>query len=234
MTPIRLRSFVSLLLAASFASPAIAQEAEPSSRHEIGQPGERITDDDTSLATATDDPTPAAVAPSFDQPVELDVVEQAGVGGPVPYAAANVLETGGTASLSIDDLSAAGVLRPYVGWFPVDGFELTYANDLAFRYAGDQIQAAFAATVEPSGHFPVAPRLWIALGCGLGILWNGSDAGFEAVPRVGLDVLVGRSGMLHVSVLGTIATAPLFSIVPGDQVAGHWRVGGELGYSVLF
>ncbi len=184
---------------------------------------------------ADTDPTPPAVSPSLGGTVATIVVEQAGVGGPITYGAAGVLETGGYASVAASDLGAVGILRPYVGWFVTDGFELSLANDLVFRHVDDTgLQVTFAGTLEPSGHIPLVTRLWLAIGCGVGVLWNGIEAGFLATPRLGLDLLVGRSGMLHMNAVAALATTPLLPSLLYEPIGSQWRVGVEIGYSALF
>lgn len=184
---------------------------------------------------ADTDRTPDAVAPSLDGTVATAVVEQAGVGGEIAYGRAGVLEIGGYASVAASTLGAVGILRPFVGWFVTDGFELTLANDLVFRHVDDSgLQVTFAGTIEPSGHIPLVTRLWLAIGCGLGFLWNGIEAGFLATPRIGLDLLVGRSGMLHMNAVAALATTPLLPALLYEPIGSQWRVGVEIGYSVLF
>ena len=207
-----------------------------SSRHEIVQPNEPAREDDVDVETATPDPTPEAAEVNTDQEVQVDVIEQAGVGGPVNYGATGVLEVGGAGSLWADDSAVWSSFRPYIGLFVVDGVQLSYSNELIFTYGADeQLRASIIATVEPSVHLPIyANRVWFAVGVGGGVLYNGANAGAIGTGRVGLDVLVGRSSMLHLNVLGQLASEPLAR--PASTTTGQsiWRLGAEISYAALF
>lgn len=219
------------------ASPTAAQ-APPgaSSRNEIEQPGEPITDDDTSIATATQDPTPPPREPTLDQEVEVDVVEQAGVGGPVPYGASSVLEVGGGGYFSGNEAELWASLRPYVGLFIVDDIQLGISNEILVRYGApnDEVSAAFLGTVDANFYVPFAIRLWWEFGISGGGLYNGIDGGVAALARTGLVTMFGRSTVLHWLVTGGAASVPFASPVSPASSSSHFRIGGEILLGGLF
>src|SRR4029079_4611402 len=113
----------------------------------------------------------------------------------------------------------------------------TFVNEIIVAYSSsDQIiRLALALVLEPSAHLPLGEgRVWLAIGVGGGILYNGIDAGALVIPRLGLDVLVGRSAMLHISALFRAATNQLFDAL-GHPIDGVQFDGGlDLGYAALF
>lgn len=185
-------------------------------------------------ALEEDEPEPVSPGENGVTP-SLDVIEQAGVGGTVPYGRQNTLEVGGTGSIHYADTGFFGRLSPYAGWFVIDGVELTYANDFTVLVRDDdQILFSLAVTLEASVHIPLIDRLWLAIGCAGGVLYDGNEAGGIVTGRLGIDNLVGRSGMLHVSALATYASSDLAGPTATAEQETHWRVGAEIGYSVLF
>ena len=60
----------------------------------------------------------------------------------------------------------------------------------------------FGAMLEPSYHLPVSDRLFVFLGIGFGLRYA-EDPGvdFALRPKLGVDILVGRSGILKPAVL---------------------------------
>jgi len=195
----------------------------------------QVDQDDIDELTSPEEPVPEPADPSTEGEVQADVVEQAGVGGPIPYGAQGTLEVGGAGLIWADDDALWAHLRPFAGWFFLDGLQLTYANDLVFTYGGEQeINTTVMATVELSVHIPLVERLWFAFGAGGGVLYNAVDFGGIGTARVGIDLLVGRSGMLHINAVGMLASEPLARPANPDVSSNQWRVGAEISYAVLF
>ncbi len=205
-----------------------------SSANEVVQPHERPTDDDVSLEHATPDPTPPVPGLLQRREAELDVIEQAGVGGPVAYASAGVLEVGGMGALTFGESFWQARFAPFVGWFVADGLELTYLHEISGARVGDQNRIATAAYVEPSGHVRLNDRLLAFAGVAPGVLYNGADWGFTVRARAGVDVLVGRSGIFRPALTFTWATVDLHDAT-GGQLVGLRRMGGlEVSYAAMF
>ncbi|MCB9602118.1 MAG: hypothetical protein H6724_02255 [Sandaracinus sp.] len=230
-----------LLGLALAASPAAAQRdfrgeapRTASSANEVVQPGEVPTDDDVSLETATPDPTPRVPTPLQRRELEVDVIEQAGVGGPVAYASGGVLEVGGMGSLAFGEEFWQLRMAPFVGWFIADGFELTYLHEVSGARIAGENRVATSMYLEPSGHVRVTDRLLAFAGVAPGVLYNGDDWGFTIRTRAGVDVLVGRSGIFRPALTFTWATRDLYGTT-GTQLPGMRRVGGlEISYAAMF
>ena len=163
------------------------------------------------------------------------MVEQAGVGGLVPYGAAGVLEVGGGGLAWGDDTGFWASLRPFVGLFVADAFEITFANQLVFTsVGGGDIQTAFAFVLEPSVHIGLVDRLWFSVGVGGGVIYNGVNAGGLGTARLGIDLLIGRSAIMHMHAVGMLSSEPLAMPARTDVSLTQWRIGFEITYAALF
>ena len=186
-------------------------------------------------STSIEDPTPEAREP-FGGEVAERVVEQAGVGGPVPFGAAGVLEVGGAGYISGDEHELWIGQRPFVGIFIVDGLELSLVHEMTARYGSptNDLSWTLLWTLECNGYIPIAQRFWFELGVGGGLLYNAVDAGVVGTARAGIALLVGRSGMLKIAATGGLANVPFASPEQTLTNGSHFRVGGEVTYSALF
>lgn len=226
--------FASLLAISAHAQrdPRGNAPATASSPNEVAQPGEPARDDDTSLETATPDPTPRV--PSILQrgrDPHLDVIEQAGVGGPTAYGSQGVLEVGGTGSLMANRDFVRLAFAPFVGWFVFDGIQLSYINEIyGGAYEGDN-DFGTLALIELSAHLRFGDRVLGFVGVGQGVIYNG-DFGYAVKPRLGLDVLVGRSGVFRPAFYYTWSTETLFA--PNETPPTQWLYGLEIAYAAMF
>lgn len=154
------------------------------------------------LPPATSDADPAPPVPTPNIPgVQGEVVEQAGVGGTVGYGRAGVLELGGSAGLTMaQDIHMLNI-APQIGWFLVDNFELSGIVDVAHLKAGEGNSATiWSALVEPSFHLPINRSMFGFVGMGVGASYVSElGTGMAVAPRIGMDFLVGRSGILRPS-----------------------------------
>src|SRR5688572_26579612 len=149
------------------------------------------------LPPAQSDADPAPPVPTPNIPgINGDVVEQAGVGGSVGYARAGVLELGGAAGLTLAQDIRAVNFSPSIGWFLVDNLELSAILDVTHLKAGGQSATLWSALVEPSFHLPFNRSMFGFLGMGIGAAYaSGVGAGLAVAPRIGMEFLVGRSGV---------------------------------------
>jgi hypothetical protein len=132
--------------------------------------------------------------------VNADVVEQAGVGGAVGYGRAGVLELGGSAGLTLAGDIRALNFSPSVGWFLIDNFELSAILDVTNLKAGSESATLWSAMLEPSFHLPFNRSMFGFVGMGIGAAYQRDlGAGMAVAPRIGMDFLVGRSGVLRPS-----------------------------------
>jgi hypothetical protein len=154
------------------------------------------------LPPAQSDADPAPPVPTPNIPgLTGDVVEQAGVGGIVGYGRAGVLELGGSAGLTMAQDIHVLNFSPSIGWFLVDNFELSGILDVANMKAGEGTSATiWSALVEPSFHIPFNRSLFGFVGMGVGAAYVSQlGTGMAVAPRIGMDFLVGRSGILRPS-----------------------------------
>lgn len=153
------------------------------------------------LPPAQSDADPAPPVPVPNVPgLTGDVVEQAGVGGTVGYGRAGVLELGGSAGLTLAQDIRALNFSPSVGWFLVDNFEISGILDVSHLKAGESSATIWSALVEPSFHLPLNRSMFGFIGMGVGASYvSDLGAGMAVAPRIGMDFLVGRSGILRPS-----------------------------------
>jgi len=128
------------------------------------------------------------------------VVEQAGVGSSTGYARAGVLELGGSAGLTLAQDIRAINFSPSIGWFLIDNFELSAILDVSNLKAGGSSATLFSALVEPSFHVPFNRSMFGFVGMGVGGAYVSQlGAGVAVAPRIGMEFLIGRSGILRPS-----------------------------------
>ena len=151
-------------------------------------------------AQSDNDPAPPVPQPNIPG-LTGDIVEQAGVGGIVGYGRAGVLELGGSAGLTMAQDIRALNFSPSIGWFLVDNFELSGILDVANLKAGEGNSATiWSALVEPSFHLPFNRSMFGFVGMGVGASYVSElGTGLAVAPRIGMDFLVGRSGILRPS-----------------------------------
>ena len=146
----------------------------------------------------------------------LEVARDAGVGSPLAYARQTVVEVGGTLSLSNRGDLTQFELAPSVGYFLVDGLELTLflqfqvthikgndcdPADVTCTPTDGQTEAAFAPMLEPSYHLALSDAFYLFGGLGFGLQFaRDPKVDFIFRPRVGVDLLVGRSAIFKPAV----------------------------------
>jgi hypothetical protein len=187
----RMKAFLATTLA--LVTPALADEPTPAPAPESTAP----PTPEASLPepTSDNDPAPPVAAPAVD--VSPTIVEQAGVGGVTAYGRKGVLELGGYAGMMIAPGFRNVNLSPTFGWFVADNIELSAIGGVSNIKAGDQSSTVWSALLEPSYHVPFNRTTFGFLGMGVGAAYvSGLGAGLAVAPRIGANVLVGRSGVL--------------------------------------
>lgn len=182
-----------------------------SSPNEVVQPNERASDDDDELAHATPDPTPKVptLLQRPDTKPAVDVIEQAGVGGPVAFGSAGVFEVGGSGALLASHDYVMTRLAPSVGLFIYDGIALAYTHEIYGGKATHGVGFATFAVLDVGVHMRINDRLLGFISLGPGLAYNGENFGVGAKSRLGLDVLVGRSGLFRPAAFLTATTNAL-------------------------
>jgi hypothetical protein len=194
------------------------------------------------LPPAQSDADPAPPVPTPNIPgINGEVVEQAGVGGTVGYARAGVLELGGAAGLTLAQDIRAVNFSPSIGWFLVDNFELSAILDVTNLKAGGDSATLFSALIEPSFHLPFNRSMFGFIGMGVGAAYASELGGGLAVaPRIGMEFLVGRSGILRPSLQYEYTTHDAMGSVDGDGntnvtlVAISSALRFNIGYSTMW
>ena len=179
-----------LIIAASFAlaAPVAADDekktAPPTAEENLPPP------------KSDNDPAPPVAAPGAELP-DTGVVEQAGIGGATAYGRAGVLELGGSAGMVLAPGFRNVNFSPMVGWFVADNLELSGILGVSNIKAGGDSATVWSALVEPSYHVPFNRSVFGFLGMGIGAAYVSElGAGLAVAPRIGANVLVGRSGVL--------------------------------------
>jgi hypothetical protein len=158
-------------------------------------------------------PVPKPAAPT----VNTDVVHQAGVGSSTGFARAGVLELGGAGGLTLAQNIRAVNFSPYIGWFIVDNFELSAILDVTNLKAGGDDATLFSAMIEPSFHVPLNRAIFGFVGIGVGAGYVSQlGAGAAVQPRIGMDFLIGRSGILRPSLAYEYTTHDAMKAVGPD------------------
>lgn len=187
------------------------------------------------------DPQPMAPAPTV---AATGVTEQAGVGGTQAYARAGVLELGGFANLTAaKDYLSIG-FSPTIGYFFMDNVEISAILGINYSQISvgdvDLSQTVISLLAEPSFHLPFSQTLYGFLGVGFGLASQSSDpgpsagAGFAIAPRLGLNVMVGRSGIFTPALQGIYQTTEAISTPQGAVVAVKSSFGLQAGYTVMW
>jgi hypothetical protein len=224
--------FTSVCLVAVAAAPALADDektdAPPTADENLPTP---VSDHDTA---------PPVASPSASLP-DGGIVSQAGIGGVVGYGRAGVLELGGSAGLSVASDFRTVNVSPSIGWFLFDNFELTGILSVSNIKTDDSSATLWSALVEPSYHFPFNRSMFAFGGIGVGASYVSElGSGLAIAPRVGMNFMVGRSGVLTPSVSYQYTTHDIDSVSnDGDmqntslvQVSSALRV--NVGYTAMW
>ena len=207
-----MRSFTMILTTASIAAA-------------VAVPAQAVQD----LPPATSSHESPPPAPNPLGATELNVVSQAGIGGKVAYARSGVVELGGGLSWRSGSDAARLTLSPQVGYFLTNNFELSGLVHLETKGTRSE---KVTALIEPSVHLPLMETLFGFVGLGLGASYQDRLVGVALAPRVGANVMVGRSGILTPSFGGTLATQRKAS--DPTLLAASWQFNLNVGYSVMW
>jgi len=185
------------------------------------------------------DPAPPVASPAVSLP-SVNVVEQAGVGGDVGYGRAGVLELGGYAGMMIAPGFRNVNVSPMLGWFVSDNIELSAILGLSNIKAGDESSTVWSALVEPSYHVPFNRTTFGFVGMGIGAAYvSGLGTGLAVAPRIGANVMVGRSGVLTPSLSYEYTTHNVETVSEDDMknitlvaVSSSLRI--NIGYTAMW
>jgi hypothetical protein len=198
------------------------------------------------VPVSTNEPLPTAPSPVAGY--RYGIVKQAGIGGNTAYARAGVLELGGGLSYAQSSGIASVAVTPSIGWFFADNFELSFIGKYDYNHvpvttAGSKNNTTIDThlvnlLIEPSVHIPVVDNLFLFAGWGLGVAFKAPNAaaGFSMTPRLGVNILIGRSGILTPALdLSFISNgAVTVSGVNSAVVAVNTRYGAQITYGVMW
>ncbi len=175
-----------------------------------------------------------------------EVRTYAGVGGGIAYAERGVGEFGGSIGFSSSPGVRSLSADPSVGFFIFDNVQLSaIAGYQHVNLDGEDASNRLSLIFEPSLHTPFNDTLFFALGLGVGPALTDGQAddgswvgGVAIAPRTGLQLLVGRSGILN---LGVRYSAVISGVDADVQVAGGQAILSfvntldvQTGYTVMF
>lgn len=218
-----MNTFIKLFAAvALLAAPAvgIAQVKNPEGRD--GQALPPPQDDN--------DPIPPAARNVADTP---GITKQAGVGGTQAYGRAGVLELGGSIGFAGAEDFQQFRATPTIGWFLVDNLQLSVLTNINYVKLGDDDTTNLGVVLEPSYHLPMSDTLWLFGGVGGGLSYA-DEVGFLVSPRLGINALVGRSGILSPYFHFDYSTVDTVGTQQGTLLAVNTSYGFNVGYTVMW
>jgi opacity protein-like surface antigen len=229
------KSFVRLALLVALAIPtyASAQVSEDTDPEERTTPSssEPRPEGELPPVRSGNDPQPPPASPL---PPHGTVVKQAGVGGPVAYGRAGVLELGGAASFTTGSDFTQLSLRPSIGWFIANNLQLSGILSLNYADVAGTSATSWALLAEPSYHLPLSSTMFAFLGVGAGISHVSAGTGFALAPRLGMNFLIGRSGILTPALIAQYSTTEMVETPQGTLVAVAATFGMSIGYTVMW
>jgi hypothetical protein len=190
-------AFLMLIPAAAYAGEGQDTDGDGADE-ELSQPaGATAAPNDGNLPPpkSDHDPQPEVATPA--SPATGTIVKQAGVGGQTGYGRTGVLELGGSASFRAGEGFQQASISPSIGWFLADNFQLSGMFDLGYVSTDEDSKMVTSLLVEPSYHIPFNRTTFAFLGIGMGASHvQDVGLGFATAPRLGMNFLVGRSGVL--------------------------------------
>lgn len=192
----------------------------------------RNTADNLPPSQSDYDPQPAVAAPGGT--AERGVVAQAGVGGVIAYGRAGVVELGGTMGFNAASGVTSLALTPSIGYFLADNLEASALLSVQSQSIDGASSTLVTALIEPSYHLPLSNTMFIFAGIGMGLGYvSDKDIGFAMSPRLGMNFLIGRSGILSPSAFFSYSTVGVSgtTAAPTLQVRGAYGV--QLGYTIM-
>lgn len=218
---------ISLFAAALMAAPSLvaAQPAANDGEKTLPKP------------TSDHDPRPPVAYPGT-PPGGL--IAQAGVGGEIAYGRSGVLELGGSAGLTAASGFMAVSVSPSIGWFFADNMQLSAILGITHvetdTGATTEKGTLYSFLIENSYHLPFGRSVFGFAGLGIGAA-HADEVGWGVAiaPRLGLNVMVGRSGILTPALSYQYNTHEAMEL---EQFRGYVGVttalAANIGYTVMW
>lgn len=168
--------------------------------------------------------------------IRSGVAQKAGTGGGVAFAEAGVLELGGSGSFVANDGGVLVGLSPSIGWFVMNNFELSLITSLTWVDPKGDVDGllTFGVFAEPSLHLPLTNRFLVFGGVGIGAAFTEDEVGFALRPRVGFDILIGRSGIFRPAFDLTWSSSEVVNQAGTTFIGVQTSYGVSFGYHVMF
>jgi hypothetical protein len=180
-------------------------------------------------------PPPAPVPGTPSEPVTPAITKEAGIGGTQAYGRAGVLELGGSGGLSRASSFTSVSIAPSIGWFVMNNIEISGIVGVNYVHTDNADNTIVSVLAEPSYHLPFTEYLYGFLGLGAGMNYANAGmggAGFALVPRIGANIVVGRSGILTPAAVLTYSTSEAVSA--NGTTGDHTSLGVNVGYTVMW
>lgn len=230
------RNMTILMMAAGLTLP-FAVEASAQSMEEVEeaeeQPATNFPQEELPRSQSDNDAAPPVASPMSPQ---TGVIKQAGVGGEMAYGRAGVLELGGSAGLVAGDNYTQVDFTPSIGYFIADNLQVSAMIGAGYIKTGDNDATRFQVLLEPSYHMPFSNSVFGFLGVGAGLAYvEGPGAGLAIAPRVGANIMVGRSGVLSPYLSYSYTTHDTTEVGENMQLlAVSAAVAANVGYTVMW
>jgi hypothetical protein len=206
---------------------ALAQEEDPNEEAIESEAAEPLPPPES-----TDEPRPPVALPS--RPPE-GIVRQAGVGGQTGYGRAGVLELGGFAGMTAASGFLATNINPTLGWFFADNMQISAILGLAHVRTDDDSATMVSVLAEPSYHVPFNRSVFGFLGLGIGTAYQQEQGlGFALAPRIGANIMVGRSGVLSPSLSYQYNSHETTEMEGNNYVVMSTALAANIGYTVMW
>lgn len=156
------------------------------------------------------------------------------------YGDAGVWELGGSLGFYWTEDVFTLNLNPQVGIFVIDYLEISLILGLQYENVRDadgsrHNETTFSALLEPSYHLPLIEEdLFLLGGLGVGVGYDGVTVGFDLVPRVGLNIALGRTRMLTPALRVPIIMGKEVDESGQEDFNTSVSVGFDVGYTTIF
>jgi hypothetical protein len=169
-------------------------------------------------------------------------------GRPHTYGSRGVVELGGFANFSGASNFTSIQFSPTAGLFVFDNLEVSVIVGLNYVHQtldiGTPSERSEHKTIlrvlgEPSYHLPLGSNVWAFVGVGLGVASvpgaaGGAAGGFDLSPRVGVNFLVGHSGLLTPAAFIDYTTGESILASNGNLLGVNKTYGLQAGYTVMW
>jgi hypothetical protein len=192
----------------------------------------------------TTDPDVKPEAPTVELPNPAeDARTYAGVGSKIAYSEVGTAEAGGSLSFSTSSGATTFSADPTIGYFLFDNVELSGTVGLRHLNVEGERSNQISFLAEPSLHIPINDGLFWFAGTGLGAAVldtsdTTADMGFAFAPRTGIQILMGRSGLLNLGGRYSMVFSDVDARVAPEQgeavVAFVNTLDIQAGYTVMF